>query len=89
MFTPLAYTKTFAIMASVILALTVVPTLCYHLFRPMDWPRRTVRIIAAALDANADAIYPGYGFLSENANFAQSCADNDDVICWSLNGSCH
>ena len=53
MFTPLAYTKTFAIMASVILALTVVPTLCYHLFRPMDWPRRTVRIIAAALGAVA------------------------------------
>ncbi|MFT3971349.1 MAG: pyruvate carboxylase [Micropruina sp.] len=33
-------------------------------------------IIAAALDAGADAIYPGYGFLSENAGFAQNCADN-------------
>ncbi|MBP8920153.1 MAG: pyruvate carboxylase [Micropruina sp.] len=33
-------------------------------------------IIAAALDAGVDAIYPGYGFLSENAGFAQSCADN-------------
>ncbi|MFT3860122.1 pyruvate carboxylase [Micropruina sp.] len=33
-------------------------------------------IIAAALDAGADAIYPGYGFLSENAGFAQACADN-------------
>ncbi len=33
-------------------------------------------IIAAALDAEVDAIYPGYGFLSENAGFAQACADN-------------
>ncbi|MFT4217884.1 MAG: pyruvate carboxylase [Micropruina sp.] len=33
-------------------------------------------IIAAALDAGADAIYPGYGFLSENAGFSQACADN-------------
>ena len=32
-------------------------------------------IINAALDAGADAIHPGYGFLSENAHFAQSCVD--------------
>ncbi|MCW3159280.1 pyruvate carboxylase [Micropruina sonneratiae] len=33
-------------------------------------------IIAAALEAGVDAIYPGYGFLSENPDLAQACEDN-------------
>lgn len=34
-------------------------------------------IIAAAEITNADAIHPGYGFLSENAKFSRICAEND------------
>ena len=33
-------------------------------------------IIAAAKKSGADAIYPGYGFLSERADLARACADN-------------
>ncbi|MCW5966598.1 MAG: acetyl-CoA carboxylase biotin carboxylase subunit [Bryobacterales bacterium] len=35
----------------------------------LDFPR----IISAAEIANVDAIHPGYGFLSENADFAEVC----------------
>ena len=38
---------------------------------------RPDRIIAAAEVTGADAIHPGYGFLSENAEFSQICSDND------------
>jgi acetyl-CoA carboxylase biotin carboxylase subunit len=38
---------------------------------------RPDRIIAAAEVTGADAIHPGYGFLSENAEFSQICADHD------------
>lgn len=34
---------------------------------------RADRIIAAAEVANVDAIHPGYGFLAENATFAEQC----------------
>jgi len=33
-------------------------------------------LLAAAKMTGADAIHPGYGFLAENADFAQACADH-------------
>ncbi|MCS6811869.1 MAG: acetyl/propionyl/methylcrotonyl-CoA carboxylase subunit alpha [Tepidimonas sp.] len=36
---------------------------------------RWERILQAARDTGAQAIHPGYGFLSENEAFAQACAD--------------
>jgi acetyl-CoA carboxylase biotin carboxylase subunit len=36
---------------------------------------RVDRIISAAEIANVDAIHPGYGFLAENAHFAEICRD--------------
>ncbi|MBC3185930.1 pyruvate carboxylase [Corynebacterium sp. zg-331] len=33
-------------------------------------------VIRAAKKTGADAVYPGYGFLSENATLARRCADN-------------
>lgn len=38
------------------------------------------KIIAAAKETGAEAIHPGYGFLSENSGFAQACKDNDIVF---------
>jgi 3-methylcrotonyl-CoA carboxylase alpha subunit len=38
------------------------------------------RIITAAKESGADAIHPGYGFLSENAGFAQAVSEAG--VCW-------
>ena len=53
LFRPLAFTKTFAIGASVVLAITVVPFVCYLLFRPVQWRRGVTVAVAAAIGALA------------------------------------
>ena len=42
---------------------------------PKDSYLKGDAIIEIALDVGAQAIHPGYGFLSENADFAQACHD--------------
>ena len=38
------------------------------------------KIIEVAKRLNVDAIHPGYGFLSENADFAESCEKNNIIF---------
>lgn len=42
---------------------------------PSDTYLNAPRIIDAAVTTEADAVHPGYGFLSENAGFATACAE--------------
>ncbi len=42
---------------------------------PKDSYLRWERILQAARETGAQAVHPGYGFLSENEAFAQACAD--------------
>jgi 3-methylcrotonyl-CoA carboxylase alpha subunit len=41
---------------------------------------RVDKILEAAALTNSDAIHPGYGFLAENATFAQACGEADVIF---------
>ncbi|MUL46292.1 ATP-grasp domain-containing protein [Mycobacterium sp. CBMA293] len=47
---------------------------------PADTYLRADLILEAVQRTGADAVHPGYGFLSENAAFAQSCIDNNVIF---------
>lgn len=47
---------------------------------PADTYLNQDRIFEIAKNCGADAIHPGYGFLSENAEFAQRCLENDIIF---------
>jgi acetyl-CoA carboxylase biotin carboxylase subunit len=38
------------------------------------------KLISIAIATGANAVHPGYGFLAENAYFAQKCIDNDIIF---------
>ena len=47
---------------------------------PKESYLRADKIIQAAKDSGAQAIHPGYGFLSENADFSKLCSDNQLIF---------
>ena len=51
---------------------------------PQDSYLQWQRILQAALQTGAQAIHPGYGFLSENADFADACQQAGLVFILSL-----
>ena len=54
---------------------------CYPIVgNPVEAYLNYDRIIDIAKKAKCDAIHPGYGFLSESAEFAQACEDNGIVF---------
>ena len=52
--------------------------------RPAESYLRMDKIIEVACKTGADAIHPGYGFLAENADFAQQVMDEGSGLDWSL-----
>ncbi len=49
---------------------------CIGPARALESYLRADKVLRAARKTGAQAVHPGYGFLSENADFATSCADN-------------
>jgi len=54
----------------------------YHLggAAPQESYLSIARVIAVAREAKAECIHPGYGFLSENADFAEACSAAEIVF---------
>lgn len=55
-------------------------TVCIGPGRASDSYLQIGTLVQAALGTQAQAIHPGYGFLSERADFAQACEDNGIIF---------
>ena len=55
-------------------------TVCIGPPRAADSYLRIGTLVQAAIGVGAQAVHPGYGFLSERAEFAAACADNGLVF---------
>jgi acetyl-CoA carboxylase, biotin carboxylase subunit len=55
-------------------------TLCIGPSRPAESYLKVDAIVQAALGAGADAIHPGYGFLSERPALARACEENGVIF---------
>lgn len=55
-------------------------TVCIGPGRATDSYLRIDTLVQAALGTGAQAVHPGYGFLSERAEFARACEDNDIIF---------
>src|SRR4029450_4734874 len=55
-------------------------TICIGSARPGDSYLKVETIVQAALSARADAIHPGYGFLSERPELARLCEEHGLVF---------
>ncbi|MYC91330.1 MAG: acetyl-CoA carboxylase biotin carboxylase subunit, partial [Gemmatimonadetes bacterium] len=53
---------------------------CIGPARPAQSYLKVTRIVAAAEITGAEAVHPGYGFLAENAEFAEICRRSDLVF---------
>ena len=54
--------------------------ICIGAGDPIDSYLNIPAVIEGALSAGAEALHPGYGFLSENAELAEACANKDLVF---------
>ncbi|MCH9023104.1 MAG: acetyl-CoA carboxylase biotin carboxylase subunit, partial [Planctomycetes bacterium] len=50
-------------------------TICIGPKEPAESYLNISRIVSAAEISNVEAVHPGYGFLAENAHFAEVCRD--------------
>ena len=59
-------------------------SICIGSHQPANSYLNIPAILSAVDLTGAEAVHPGYGFLSENANFAKMLEDNKIKVYWSF-----